>query len=192
MDTIITAMLNMLFTLDSQLLLFIQNHLRFDTLTPGVIIFTKLGNMGLLWIVLSVVLLIPKRTRRAGLISLLALAGSFCVTNLFLKNYVDRVRPYEVLQGLTCLVGKASDASFPSGHASAAFASAVAIYKSTKKWLGVPVVIVAILISLSRLYVGIHYPSDVVCGAIIGGLIGLVMFWLFGERAYKKRARRRR
>jgi undecaprenyl-diphosphatase len=89
-------------------------------------------------------------------------------------------------------VEKASDWSFPSGHASAAFASAVVIYKSRPKRLGVPCLILAFLIALSRLYVGIHYPSDVLCGMIIGTLIGLIVFWLFGERKYKRKARKAR
>lgn len=186
------AFLNMLLNLDGQILLFIQNNLRFEEITPWVIRLTKLGNMGMIWIVISVLLLIPRKTRRAGILSLAALLGSLCITNFFLKNYVARVRPYEVISGLSCLVEKASDWSFPSGHASAAFASAMVIYKSRPKRLGIPCVILAFLISLSRLYVGIHYPTDVICGAVIGALIGLIVFWLFGEREYKRRARRTR
>lgn len=186
MDTII----NQLLQLDGQILLLIQNHLRFAEINPAVIFITKLGNSGFIWVVLSIILLFPKKTRRAGILSLVALLGSLCITNFFLKNYVARVRPYEVVQGLNCLVDKAVDWSFPSGHASAGFASAVVIYKSRPKRLGIPCMILAFLIALSRLYVGIHYPSDVICGAIIGTLIGLIVFWLFGEKKYKKRARR--
>ena len=79
---------------DGQILLFIQEHLRMEALNPIVIAITNLGNMGIVWIVLSIVLLFPKKTRRAGLLSLLALLGSLCVTNFLLKNYVARVRPY--------------------------------------------------------------------------------------------------
>lgn len=186
------AILNTLLNLDGQILLFIQNYLRFEELTPWVVRLTKLGNMGIVWIVISILLLFPKKTRRAGILSLLALLGSLCVTNFFLKNYVARIRPYEVVNGLNCLVEKAKDWSFPSGHSSAAFASAMVIYKSRPKRLGIPCMILAFLIALSRLYVGIHYPSDVICGAIIGALIGLIVFWLFGEREYKKKARRAR
>lgn len=188
MDTI----LNQLLQLDGQILLFIQEHLRFTEINPAVIFITRLGDSGFIWIVLSIILLFPKKTRRAGILSLVALLGSLCITNFFLKNYVARVRPYEVIQGLNCLVEKAVDWSFPSGHASAAFASAVVIYKSRPKRLGIPCMILAIAIALSRLYVGIHYPSDVICGVIIGTLIGLIVFWLFGEKKYKKKARRAR
>lgn len=187
----LNTILDFLSKLDGQTLLFIQDHLRFEALTPYMIFVTKLGNGGLIWIVITFLLLFPKRTRRAGILSALALLASLCVTNLFLKNYVARVRPYEVIDGLNCLVKKASDWSFPSGHASASFASAVVIFKSRPKRLGVPCMILAFLIACSRLYVGIHYPSDVVCGAIIGTLLALIMFWLFGERSYKKKAKRK-
>ncbi|MCC8082407.1 MAG: phosphatase PAP2 family protein [Lachnospiraceae bacterium] len=186
------AILNALQTADGWILLFIQNHLRFDELTPWVIRFTKLGNFGLIWIVISLLLLIPKKTRRAGVLSIVALVASLCITNFLLKNYVARVRPYEVVSGLTSLLGPVSEYSFPSGHASAGFAAATVINKNCRKWLGWPCVILACLLSLSRLYVGVHYPTDVICGAIIGILIGLIVFWLFGEKKYKKRARRAR
>lgn len=184
------AVLQQLNTWDGQLLLLIQNHLRSEALTPIVVFITNLGNAGMIWIILSVILLFPRKTRRAGLLSLLALLGSLCVTNLVLKNYVARVRPYEVVQGLQCLIPAQRDWSFPSGHASASFASAVSVYKSSPRWLGVPVMILAFAISLSRLYVGVHYPSDVLVGMVIGTLIALILFWIFGEKKYKKRARR--
>ena len=101
---ILDTILQQLNIWDGQLLLFIQNHLRSETLDPIVIAITNLGNAGIFWIVLSVILLFPKKTRRAGILSLLALLGSVCVTNFLLKNYVARVRPYEVVRGLQCLI----------------------------------------------------------------------------------------
>ena len=188
MDTI----LNTLLELDGQALLFIQNHLRVEELNPFMIRFTNLGEFGLIWIIITVLLLIPRRSRRAGICSALALIASLCVTNLFLKNYVARVRPYEVVEGLTSLLGPVSEWSFPSGHASSSFAAATAIYKSRPKRVGVPCIILAALLAWSRLYVGVHYPSDVIGGAVIGALLGLIVFWIFGEKSYKKKARRRR
>ena len=189
---ILDTILQQLNIWDGQLLLFIQNHLRSETLDPIVITITNLGNAGIFWIVLSVILLFPKKTRRAGILSLLALLGSLCVTNFLLKNYVARVRPYEVVRGLQCLIPAQKDWSFPSGHASASFASAVVIYKSCHRGIGVPALIFAFAISVSRLDVGVHYPSDVIAGMIIGTLIALILFWIFGEKKYKARARRHR
>lgn len=187
MNEIIHQLLN----IDGQLLLLIQEHLRFEAANPIIIALTRLGDKGFIWIVLSIILLFPKKTRRAGLLSLVALLGSLCITNLFLKEYVARVRPYDAIAGLNCLVGTDHGWSFPSGHASAAFASAVVLYKSRPKRLGVPCLILAFVIALSRLYVGVHYPTDVICGMIIGTLIALIVFWLFGEKKYKNRERRR-
>ena len=188
MDTI----LHTLSQLDGQTLLFIQDHLRFEELNPFMIRFTNLGEFGLIWIIITVLLLIPKKSRRAGICSALALVASLCVTNFFLKNYVARVRPYEVVEGLTSLLGPVGEWSFPSGHASSGFAAAAAIYKSRPKRLGVPCIILAALLAWSRLYVGVHYPSDVIGGAIIGALLGLIVFWIFGEREYKRKAQRAR
>ena len=182
------AILNLLLSLDGQILLLIQDHLRWEPLNPFVIGFTRSGEFGLIWIVITVLLLLFKKTRRAGLCSALALIASLCVTNFFLKNYVARIRPYEVVQGLNSLVGPVGEWSFPSGHASSSFAAAIAIYKSRPKRLGVPCVILAVLMCLSRLYIGVHYPSDVIGGAVIGGLLGLVIFWIFGEKDYKRKA----
>lgn len=134
---------------------------------------------------------VPQKDQTCGLLSLLALLGSLCVTNFLLKNYVARVRPYEVVAGLQCLIAAQPDWSFPSGHASASFASAVVIYKSCPRRIGVPALVLAFAISLSRLYVGVHYPSDVIVGMVIGTLIALILFWIFGEKKYKARARRR-
>ena len=96
--------------------------------------------------------------------------------------------PAEELCGL---IAAQPDWSFPSGHASASFASAVVIYKSCPRGIGVPALVLAFAISLSRLYVGVHYPSDVIVGMVIGTLIALILFWIFGEKKYKARARRR-
>ena len=188
MDTI----LHTLSQLDGQTLLFIQDHLRFEELNPFMIRFTNLGEFGLIWIIITVLLLIPKKSRRAGICSALALVASLCVTNFFLKNYVARVRPYEVVEGLTSLLGPVGEWSFPSGHASSGFAAAAAIYKSRPKRVGVPCIILAALLAWSRLYVGVHYPSEVIGGAIIGALLGLIVFWIFGEREYKRKAQRAR
>ncbi|MCD8046590.1 MAG: phosphatase PAP2 family protein [Clostridiales bacterium] len=187
----IDTVLNALIGADGKILLLIQEYIRIPELSPWVVRFTKLGNMGAIWIVIAILLLIPRKTRRAGILAIVSLIGSFCLVNLFLKGYVNRVRPAEVVSGLNCLI-TTTDASFPSGHAAAGFAAATAIYKSTHKWVGVPCVVLAVLLSFSRLYVGAHYPSDVICGAIIGFLIGLIVFWLFGEKKYKRRARRAR
>ena len=90
------------------------------------------------------------------------------VTNVILKNWVARIRPYELIQGLECIVGKEHDFSFPSGHTTNSLACAWVLFRKAPRKMGVPALVLAILIALSRLYVGIHYPTDVLGGAVIG------------------------
>lgn len=182
--------LQVLQQMDAAVLLFIQNNIRNEILTPVMIAFTHLGDSGILWIILSVLLLIPRKTRRAGVLSLAAMVITFLICNMWLKNYVARTRPYEVINGLQLMIAKADDFSFPSGHASSSFAAAVSIWKNTNKGLGAICIIVASLIAFSRLYVGIHYPSDVIAGLVIGTLVALLLFWIFGDKKHKKRAAR--
>ena len=93
-------------------------------------------------------------------------------TNVLLKNLVHRIRPYVALENLSILVSEPSDWSFPSGHATASFAAAWALFRLAPKKVGVPALLLAILIALSRLYEGVHYPTDVLAGAAIGILSG--------------------
>lgn len=97
---ILDTILQQLNIWDGQLLLFIQNHLRSETLNPIVIAVTNLGNAGIFWIVLSVILLFPKKTRRAGILSLLALLGSLCVTNFLLKKLCGACSPLRSRAGI--------------------------------------------------------------------------------------------
>lgn len=162
-------------SVDGQILLFIQEHIRnavCDVFFAGI---THLGDAGIFWIVLTIVLLCFKQTRRAGIFSACALLGSLIVNNILLKNIFGRVRPYEVVTGLQCIVAPAVDASFPSGHTGASFASAVSMYDQLPKKYVMLLMILAALIAFSRLYVGIHYPTDVLGGLVTGIGIGLIV-----------------
>ncbi len=160
--------MDQLLQLDGNILLFIQENLRSDILTPVWKFITSLGDMGWFWILLSILLLIPKKTRKIGMTALLSLIIGTLITNVVLKNAIARVRPYEVIEGLELLVRKQADFSFPSGHSCASFAVAMVIYKMEPKVWGIMAVILATLIAFSRLYVGVHYPTDVIAGIIIG------------------------
>lgn len=158
--------------IDSSILMFIQEHIRNPILTPFFQAVTSLGNAGMIWILITALLLIPKKTRKIGLMSLFALAGSLLVNNIILKNLVARIRPYDTIEGLVPLVAKPVDWSFPSGHTGSSFASACVLYRKLPKRLGIPALVLAVLIALSRLYVGVHYPSDVLVGMIDGIALG--------------------
>ncbi|MDY4168414.1 MAG: phosphatase PAP2 family protein [[Ruminococcus] gnavus] len=153
---------------DGQALLFIQEHIRQVWMDGFWKTITHLGDAGWLWIIFGIVLLIPKKTRKAGIAALAALAIGALITNVALKNIIARIRPYEVVEGLKLLIEPQSDFSFPSGHTCASIGAALAMYPFLERKWGIPLVILAVLISLSRLYVGVHYPTDVLGGAVVG------------------------
>lgn len=176
-----------LIDLDGGILLFIQEFIRKPFLTPVVKAVTALGNGGAVWILLTLLLLLLPRTRRVGCMAAAALLGTLFLNNLFLKNLIARTRPYEVIDGLTYLVPKPGEYSFPSGHAGSSFAAAGVMFMRLPKRYGIPAILLAVLISLSRLYVGVHYPSDVLFGMIDGICISIAAVALV-ERIGRRRA----
>lgn len=161
--------------MEADILLWIQNAVRNPVLTPLMKTITYFGDYGMFWIGMAILLLLYPKTRKAGWTVAAALLGSLLVNNMILKNLVARVRPYEVIDGLQLLVEKAADFSFPSGHTGSSFAAAVVIAGLLPKRYGIVAVILAFLIGFSRMYVGIHYPTDVLFGMISGSLIGLLL-----------------
>lgn len=166
-------MLEKLMELDGEILLWIQDNLRADFLNPLVKGITYLGNGGILMIAACLILMIIPKTRRLGAVCALSLALEFIICNLLLKTTIARTRPYETVDGLTRIIGKQSDYSFPSGHSGASFAVASVIFREAPKRIGIPILILAFLIALSRLYVGVHFPTDVIAGIILGTLTGI-------------------
>ncbi len=168
-------MIEQFLQLDGQILLWIQ-ELRTSWLTAFFTTVTHLGDGGILWIILTVALLIPKKTRKVGITMAIALALTFVTVNLVLKPVIARTRPYEVVEGLRLLVDPAHDYSFPSGHSSSSMAAAAGMLGALPRKMrpvGWCAVILAVLICISRLYIGIHYPTDVLCGATIGIIDGV-------------------
>ena len=160
--------------LDGALLLGVQN-LRVAVLDPLVIAYTHLGDVGMIWILLSAAMLLYKPTRKAGFAGLLALVFGFLCTNVTLKHLVGRERPWLNVAGLIPLIEEHDPNSFPSGHTCAAFAAAVAWVIGTEKtWLRVLCVGAAACMGFSRLYVGVHYPLDVLVGAVVGTLCAVL------------------
>lgn len=148
-----------------------------DTVMPFI---TRFGDGGVFWIVLSVLLIIFKRTRRMGVCMGLSLLIGFITGNLLLKNIIARIRPYDINTEIEILVKHLSDYSFPSGHTLASFEAATAITLNNKKW-GVFALILAFLIALSRLYLYVHYPSDVIFGAVLGVAIAFLAKYIIDK-----------
>ena len=164
-------MLELIQTMDESVLLFIQEQLRFSFLNGAMVLVSTLGNGGMIWILLSVVLTAIPKTRKMGILALLSLLVCFLVNNGVLKNMVARPRPYTQLAELVMLMECPADHSFPSGHTCAAFSVAGSLVWSGGKgrwklWLA-PLVL-AVLTGWSRLYVGVHFPTDVLMGCFIG------------------------
>nr|WP_295286978.1 phosphatase PAP2 family protein [uncultured Blautia sp.] len=135
---------------------------------------TKLGNAGILWIVLTLVLLFIPKMRKTGMIMAAALLTDFLLCNILLKNIVARIRPYDVNTTIQLLVEKLRDYSFPSGHTAASFASVTALYLAGEKRLGIAALVIAVLIAVSRLYLYVHYPTDVLGGILFGCISGWI------------------
>lgn len=152
---------------------------------------TKLGNAGIVWIALTVFLLLFRGTRKAGIVMLAALCIDLAVCNGILKNLAARIRPCDVNTQIQLLIARPDDFSFPSGHTAASFAAVAALYFSGKRNLWKAALVLACLIAFSRLYLYVHYPTDVLGGAVIGflagfagnGLIQRSERWIKGHRA---------
>lgn len=153
---------------------FIQEHFKCALLDWFMPFITKLGDKGIFWIAVAVVLLFTKKYRKTGAMMGVALLLGLLVGNLALKPLVARVRPYDMPGvNVELLVEHLADKSFPSGHALACFEAATVLMINDKR-LGIPALIIAVLVALSRLYLYVHYPTDVIAGAVLGILFGFI------------------
>ena len=145
-------------------------------------IITLLGDAGIFWIAVSVLFMITKKHRKTGIGMMLALLMGLLVCNIWLKPTVARIRPYDFqlqyfLKEIPLLAGGMHDFSFPSGHTIASFEAAVVILLNNKK-LGIPAMILACLIAFSRLYLYVHYPTDVLFSIVLGTAFAFFGNWL--------------
>lgn len=183
----ITAITNF----DARILYFIQEHVRTPLLDPLMKFFSFLGNGGWFWITLCVILALNKKTRRVGLTVGFSLAVCFAAQELVIKNIVQRPRPFTTFSYLHPLITRPHSFSFPSGHTTSSFACALTLFRETKKRYSVPALVLASLIAFSRLYVGVHYPTDVLAGILIA-LLFTPFTWRFMRRQWAKRDERAR
>ena len=124
-------------------------------------------------ILIVILLLIPK-TRKSGVYMAVALIADLIICNVILKPIVARIRPYSINQTVQLLVTPLKDYSLPSGHTAASFASVSALYFAGRKRMAAGALIVSVLIAFSRMYLYVHYPTDVLGGLIIGLLCGWI------------------
>mgnify|MGYP000096241067 CR=1 FL=1 len=155
--------------LDTRLLLYIQDAMRYEPLHSfwrGISFWATWAGLDFTGILLA----LNSKTRTAGITAIAALVLSTFISNVILKNAVMRPRPFEVLPQIIPLITHASGYSFPSGHTTAAFACAFVYYKLLPKFFGLPIMLLAVMVAFSRLYLGVHYPLDVL-GGIITALV---------------------
>ena len=150
---------------------------------------TALGNMGIFWILLILIFLSSKEYKNLGKLMLICLLLNVIIVNLILKPAVDRQRPFEIVDGIKLLVLKPQDPSFPSGHSSISFCMLTVILLFSKSnTLKIITTVLSILIAFSRLYLYVHFPSDVFCGIIIGVLTSiLTLKFYFSKTGLKLR-----
>lgn len=142
---------------------------------------TRLGDAGMIWIVLTVILLVVPKTRRSGAVLAAALCVDLILCNGILKNLFGRTRPFDVNPSISLLVARPEDFSFPSGHTAASFAAAAALWFAGEKRLWKPALALAILIAFSRLYLYVHYPTDILGGVLVGIFAGYAGWRIVSE-----------
>ena len=149
----------------------IQAHLRcgfLDAVLPAI---SRTANHGELWIILAVILLLIRGQRKYGASVACGLILDLVSCNIILKPLIGRIRPFAVNGLVELLIAAPTDASFPSGHTAASFASVFAL-KTAVSPLWKPALAVALVIAFSRLYLYVHWPSDVLGGALLGAAVG--------------------
>ena len=166
---------------DLPILEWIAANLKCGFLDAVMPLITLLGDAGIFWILCSVVMILIPKTRKTGLAMGISLLIGLLVCNVTLKPLVGRIRPYDYQlqhfqKEIILLVEGLHDYSFPSGHTIASFEAATALLIGNKK-LGIPAMILAVLIAFSRLYLYVHYPTDVLASIVLG--IGIAFLGTF-------------
>ena len=155
-----------------------------DTVMKGI---THLGDAGIIWIIITLCLLISKQYRKLGILCAIGLILGLIIGNGIVKNLVSRERPFVVDKDIlkTLKIKKPEDPSFPSGHTQASFIVATILMMAKRKF-GIPALILAFLIGFSRLYLKVHFPTDVLGGMLMGIAIGLTVWFVYKWKFEKK------
>lgn len=160
---------------------FIQDNMQCSFIDYIMIFFTSIANCGTIWILTGIILLFNKKYRIYGIMLLISLLVTFFIGELFLKNLINRPRPFIINPEINLIINKPISSSFPSGHTASSFSSAFILFKLNKK-LGISAFVVAFLIGFSRMYLYVHYLSDILAGILLGLLCSLCVYTVFKKR----------
>lgn len=148
---------------------------------------TSLGNFSILWIAFIVIFLSTKEYKKVGKVMLIGFILNLIVVNILLKNIFDRPRPFQVVGNFDLLIPPLNDGSFPSGHSSYAFTFfAIILFMIKSKSLKIFTGVLAFLITFSRLYLYVHFPTDVLAGSLIGFLLGVLAIKIYDSKNVRK------
>ena len=165
-------------------ILYALQHLHTPWLNQCMVFITKLGDEGIFWIIVGVLLLFFKKTRKCGLTVLVSMAVCYLLGNMFLKNLIARERPCSLDPSIALLIPKPGEFSFPSGHTLHGFTAATAIFLYFKK-PGIAALILAALIAFSRMYLFVHFPTDIIAGMLLGIGVAFAVYKLIMKRNKK-------
>lgn len=158
-------------------------HIHKPFLNKIMILFTKLGNGAFIWwITLCFPFLLMKNKREIGVYLTLALGVTFVTGEIIIKHIIGRIRPSSKLDDDELIIKRPKDYSFPSGHTASSFTAFTVTLFLCPAYIFIPVLVGALIISFSRMYLRVHYLSDVVCGAMLGILSGTVCTFVFDSR----------
>lgn len=161
-----------MYDIEFSILNFIQNYIRNPILDKAMVFITTLGNSGMIWIVVALLMLCSRKYRTTGIMLSLGLVGSFLFGNVILKPLFQRTRPFDIIEGIELLIAAPQDYSFPSGHTLASVICATILLIRERR-IGFLALGLAVLIAFSRLYLYVHFPTDILGGVIAGIIIGV-------------------
>lgn len=160
--------------------------------TPGLdkfmVTITSLGNLSIIWIAFIIIFLSTKEYKTMGKVMVLGFILNLIIVNLLLKNIFARVRPFNIVNHADLLIPTLKDGSFPSGHTSYAFTIfTIVLFMAKKKSLKVLTGILAVLIAFSRLYLYVHFPTDVIGGVIIGFILAILAMKIYFSKNIREK-----
>lgn len=170
---------------DEQVILWMSEHLLGGFVNSLMIGISTLGNKGLFFIILGIWMILVGYWQKShwfyrGILLLAALGATALFANLILKPSIARIRPFD-LMSLPIMISPPHDFSFPSGHTAAAFTTATVFCSFGWRW-GLPFYIFALLMGVSRLYLLVHFPTDIIAGAVLGIAISRIVIAIWRKK----------